>query len=423
MNARLGRAAALLIPLLLPSAASAAGGLDDSFGSGGVSYSSSPLNGSAAAGYSVSEDASGRITAAGMASDSTASPHIAVWRLTRRGEPDKAFGRGGVVCAPEVGWAWSAARDARGRLLAAGIKAVYPKPSTRAVFERWNADGTRDAAFGAAGRVEAESPYGGAVAEGGAAAAGAEGVLLAGQASDTARRMIPAVWLLKDDGTYSAATSSASVRRPTVPDGVGDARVWTLIPRAAGGWWAAGALDWRRLALWRLKPDGSPDWDFGSGGLALSDGVGRALAEDGQGGVWAAGFAYRGLGKSHREQAVLAHFAADGSTTSWTSLDAEGRLDREAFALVRAPDGRLFLGGYADEGSRPVSACVWALTADGLPDRGFGRDGVLLLPGPKDGEERIYALALDAKGRLLAAGISRDAKGRYRRAVWRFLTR
>ena len=196
-----------------------------------------------------------------------------------------------------------------------------------------------------------------------------------------------------------------------------------LIPRAEGGWWAAGSLDWRRLALWRLKADGSVDWDFASTGLALSNGVGRALAEDGSGGVWAAGFTDQGLGKDRRELAVLAHFQADGSTVSWTTLDIPGMRDREAFALVRASDGRLFLAGYADTGSRPVRACVWALKPDGTPDRRFGRGGVLLLPPIAGGEERIYALALDKEGRLLASGISSGDKGRFRRAVWRFTTR
>lgn len=423
MSGRARRAAALAALLLTPAAASARGGLDASFGRGGVAYSSSSLDGSAASGYAVLPDARGGILVAGVATDSTASPHMAVWRLLENGAPDSAYGRGGAGYSAELGWAWGGALDARGRLLAVGIKAAYGKASTRAVLERWSADGARDAGFGAGGRIEAESPFGGAIAEGGAVGTGAEGVLLAGQASDDARRMIPAVWRLKEDGSFETGVSSQSARRLTVPDGYGDARVSALIPAAAGGWWAAGGLDWRRLALWRLNADGSLDWDFGAGGLALSDGVGRALAEDGRGGVWAAGFAYRGLGKEHRELAVLAHFAADGSTTSWKALDASGLRDREAFALVRAPDGRLFAGGYADSGARPVRACVWALTPDGLPDRRFGRRGVLLLPAVPGGEERVYALALDAKGRLLAAGISRDAKGFYRRAVWRFATR
>jgi len=424
MSARARRAAALAALLLIPAAAAARGGLDVSFGDGGVAYSSSPLNGAAAVGQSVAEDASGRILVAGAATDSTASPHTAVWRLTPRGAPDAAFGRDGVAVSAEIGWAWGAALDARGRLLSAGIKAVFPKPSLRAVLERWSPEGTRDASFGSGGRAEAENPYGGVAVEGAAAGAGSAGVLLAGQAADGARRAIPTVWRLKDDGDFDGAPSTAAARRLSVPDGAAEARVSALIPRSGGGWWAAGAVDWRALALWRLKDDGSPDWDFGVGGLALSDGVGRALAEDGAGGVWAAGFAGRGLGKAHRDLAVLAHFAADGSTTSWTALSIPAdQREAEAFALARAPDGRVFVGGDADAGPRAVRGCVWALKPDGTLDARFGDGGVLLLPATPGGEERVYALALDAKGRLLAAGLSRGAKGRYRRAVWRIKTR
>jgi uncharacterized delta-60 repeat protein len=423
MSARARSAVALAALLLIPVAASASGGLDATFGDGGVAYSSSPLNGAAASGDSVAEDAAGGIVVAGVATDSTASPHITVWRLNANGRVDSAFGRGGAGTSAEIGWAWNATLDGRGRLLAAGIKSVFPKPSLRAVLERWNPDGARDAGFASGGRAEAQSPFGGFVAEGGAVATDGASILLAGQGGDDARRLIPAVWRLNSDGAFTAATSSASAVRLSTPDGTADARVSALIPRVEGGWWAAGSLDWRRLALWRLKADGSVDWDFASAGLALSDGVGRAVSEDGSGGVWVAGFADQGLGKERREFAVLAHFQADGSTVSWTTLDVPGMRDREAFALVRAVDGRLFVGGYADSGERPVRACLWALKPDGTPDLRFGRGGVLLLPLIAGGEERIYALALDAHGRLLAAGMSSDAKGRFRRAVWRFTTR
>ncbi len=419
-------AAAAFLLTLLPAAASARGGLDASFGKGGVALAWSPVGGSAAAGYGAAVDADGRVLVAGAVTDSTGTPHMAVWRFTADGAPDETYGRGGVSVSTEPGWAWGLALDARGRALTPGLKAIYGKASTRAVLERRAVDGARDADFNGGGRAEAEGPFGGFMAEGGAVAAGRDGtILLVGQAADGARRMRPAAWRLDDGGAFSAGVSSASARRLSVPEDAGDARVSALSARAAGGWWAAGALDWRRLALWRLTADGSVDWDFGAGGLALSDGVGRALAPDGADGVWAAGFAYSGVGKEHRESAVLAHFAADGSTTSWTSLPVPGLRDREAFALVRAPDGRLFAAGYADDGGLPVRACLWALRPDGRLDARFGRGGVLVLPatGPKS-EARVYALALDARGRLLAAGLSRaDPKAARRLAVWRLKTR
>lgn len=425
MNPRAAAAAFLLT--FLPAAAAARGGLlDASFGKGGVALAWSPVGGSAAAGYGAAVDADGRVLIAGAVTDSTGTPHMAVWRFSERGAPDESYGRDGVSVSTEPGWAWGLTLDARGRALTPGLKAIYGKASTRAVLERRDVDGARDPAFAGGGRAEAEGPFGGFMAEGGAAAAGRDGaILLVGQAADGARRMLPAAWRLDDGGRFEAGVSSASARRLSVPEDAGDGRVSALIARAAGGWWAAGALDWRRLALWRLKADGAPDWDFGAGGLALSDGVGRALAEDGAGGVWAAGFAYSGVAQAHRESAVLAHFAADGSTTSWTSLPVPGLRDREAFALVRAPDGRLFAAGYADDGGLPVRACLWALRADGSLDARFGRGGVLLLPSPGPrSEARVYALALDARGRLLAAGLSRaDPKAARRLAVWRVTTR
>ncbi len=413
------RAAAAALAFFWPCAAGAAARLDRSFGAGGRVLVSPPVGARAAAGYGVSADEDGLVVA-GVVVDSSGVPHMASWRFLSDGKIDFAYGRGGVSLSPEAGWAWSSALDGEGRLLAAGIKAVFGKASAAAVLERRARFGALDAGFGRGGRAEARDPFGGVVVEGGAVASDGREILLAGQASAPDRTMRPTLWRLDEAGAFEGGSSTAAARPLSVPDGVFDARVSALAPRA-GGWWAAGALDWSKLALWKLGPDGAPDWNFGAGGLALSSGVGRAVLDDGAGGAWAAGFLYQVEGKAKRERAVLAHFAADGSTVSWASLAAPG-LDREAFALARGSDGRLFLAGYADGGKFPVRACVWSRRPDGSADRRFGRDGALILPGPKDGEERVYALGVDSRGRLLAAGLSSEGPGRPRRlAVWRIL--
>jgi uncharacterized delta-60 repeat protein len=416
--------AAFALLLALPGAARARGGLDSSFGARGVVYSTSPFDG-AAAGYGVAEDAEGRVVAAGVVTDSSGTPHVAVWRFRADGTPDPGFGRGGVAISTETGWAWGLQLDARGRALIAGINAVYGKGSTRAVLERFLADGGRDPAFGGGGRVLLESPGGGVLAEGGAAAAAdpAGGAVVVGQGSDASRRMRAYAWRLRDDGSRDPALGPDGARELAGPGDAADARVFALRRLADGGWLAAGTWGWTRLALWRLARDGSPARGYGAGGVALSDGVGRSIVEDGAGGAWVAGFAYEGAGKTRQERAVLARFAADGSTTAWISLEAVGLRDREAFAVARRPDGGLLAAGYADAGRYPVRAALWALSADGEPDRRFGRGGALVLPASDGGEERIYALGLDARGRALATGLSRDASGRRRLAVWRFTAR
>lgn len=297
------------------------------------------------------------------------------------------------------------------------------------MLERYLPDGRRDPGFGAGGRVQAASPFGGAVAEAGAVAADpAGGALLGGQASDVVGRISAVLWKVDDGGRLDARFGRGGVARLAQPGESREARVSALFRLPDGSWLAAGTLDWKRLALWRVWPDGTAAADFGSGGLALADGVGRGLASDGAGGVWAAGFSYlfeKGRAIAAGERAVLSHFAAPGGGGGKTVLlEASGHKDREAFAIARAPSGGLFLAGYADAGRPPIRACVWALTPQGREDRRFGRlfnrRGVLILPNASDGgEDRLYALALDASGRLLAAGFSKDAKGRRRLAVWR----
>lgn len=418
--------AALAGILLFPAAASARGGPDRSFGARGVQISSDPAGGKAAAGYGIVEDAEKRLIVAGVATDAAGVPHFALWRFLGDGRPDADFGRGGVAVSTETGWAWSLTLDARGRAVAAGIMAVYGTPSRAAPVERFLPDGRRDPAFGAGGRVELRSPLGGSSAEGGAvAAAEGGGLVVGGEATDAGRAVHAVVWKLAEDGALDASFGTAGAVRLPQPEGSREARVSALRRLPDGGWLASGTIDWKGLALWRISAGGKIRAEFGSGGLALSDGVGRGIAEDGAGGAWVAGFSYDTSESTVAvERANLSRFALDGSTRSAAVLDADAFRDREAFALARASDGALYLAGYADAGRRPVFACVWGLTSAGAPDRRFGRRGVLVLPGSAPGgEDRLYALALDSDGRLIAAGLSRDERGRRSLAVWRVKTR
>ncbi|MCX5797246.1 MAG: hypothetical protein NTY77_17280 [Elusimicrobia bacterium] len=416
------RTAALAGLLLLPAATAAGGGPDRAFGARGVRISPDPIGGRDAAGYGIVEDSEKRLVVAGVVMDSSGVPHMALWRFRGDGRPDSAYGRGGVAVSTEAGWAWGLALDARGRAAAAGSMSAHGKPSAGAPVERFLADGRRDPSFGCGGRVVLRSPLGGPVAEAGAAALAEDGgVLVGGHAGDRTDGVRAALWRLKEDGALDTRFGTGGALLLPGPPGQAEPRVSALHRLPDGDWLAAGTFGWKELALWRVSADGKLRAGFGSGGLARSDGAGRGIADDGAGGAWVGGFSYAAAQSTATvERAVLARFAADGSTRSLAVLDAGPFRDREAFAVVRAGDGRLFLSGYADSGRRPVSACLWGLTSDGVPDRRFGRAGVLLLPGSAPGgEDRIYALTLDSEGRLIAAGLSRDADGRRSLAVWR----
>ena len=394
--------------------------LDAGFGAGGVALSTSPLGGEVAVGYGVAAGAAGRILVAGVLSDAAGIFRLAVWRLAADGAEDPSFGRGGFAASPGPDWGWAMAVDADGRILVAGISGSDWRTSPAAVLRRFLPDGRPDAGFGEGGRAAAASPLGGAMADGSAVAVDAAGgILVAGAAADSSSRTHAVAWRFLPDGRPDPRFGTGGAAVLPQPEKTETAGAWAL-RRGEDGWLAAGTIDWRDLALWKFSDAGEPVPGFGRGGLATGRGIGRGILQD-DAGIWVGGFAYVREGESVvEEQALLSRFTARGASDAGRASAGETTLSggawphRESFAIVRSTQGWLFLGGYAGDRGL-VRAAVWKLAADGR-----GTPEVLVLPNAAGGkEDRIYALALDDAGRLLAAGFSRGADGKMRRAVWR----
>src|SRR6266480_6429724 len=77
-----------------------------------------------------------------------------------------------------------------------------------------------------------------------------------------------------------------------------------------------------------------------------------------------------------------------------------------ASAMAIQPDGKIVIAGSASNGFDDDFAVV-RLNVDGSPDTGFGSGGRLLIP-VGDSEDRAYAVAIDAMGRIVLAGSATD---------------
>ena len=184
----------------------------------------------------------------------------------------------------------------------------------------------------------------------------------------------------------------------------------------------AGNLDWKQLAVWRLRPDGSEDRTFGEAGRTLTpNGMGRGLLPAEGGGLWVAGFRYAGTGeKTTREETVLTLLDTAGrpdpdfGTAGALILSREGRLSgQESFAIAEE-SGRMFLAGYTGA-EDIVRAAVWPFDRQGVQT-----GGIRELPGPETGgEDRAYALTVAEGGDAWVTGFSKDLAGRRLLALWR----
>lgn len=171
------------------------------------------------------------------------------------------------------------------------------------------------------------------------------------------------------------------------------------------------------LLLMRVGADGSLDPSFGTGGRTVSM-IGQGSAE-----ALAGGYAPDGkivvagsvVGADGRDSdIVLARYSSEGTLDAGFGQagvavhKASGGPDT-AFALTFDRAGRIVVAGQCGranlrENTRGT-ACVARVSANGEADAAFGPNGARLLP-LRDGVESLRGVAVDARGRITAAGYS-----------------
>jgi uncharacterized delta-60 repeat protein/uncharacterized repeat protein (TIGR01451 family) len=155
----------------------------------------------------------------------------------------------------------------------------------------------------------------------------------------------------------------------------------------------------------RFNADGTLDTSFNTTGFIALDVYGdrdeaHGVAVQPDGKILVAGFAE---GQTPSRDIVVLRFNPDGTVDNQFAGGA-GRFvydsgeDDEAYALVLQADGKIVIGGRTE-----FSEMVMRLTADGELDDNFN-DGVSIVR-PFRGQ-RVNALAIDSKQRILAAGDS-----------------
>jgi uncharacterized delta-60 repeat protein len=375
-----------------------AGDLDPSFGTNGKVVTD--IAGQLDEAFAVAVQADGRIVGAGRAdeSDVSALGDFALARYLPDGTLDPGFGVGGKVKLDFTGAGGddrvnALAVQADGKLVAAG-HAVDDW-----AVARFRQDGTLDPSFGAGGKVT--TALGGQIR---ALAVQADGKLVAAgvAGSDFAlARYLP-------DGTLDAGFGTGGIVRTGFP-GVFFAEAHALAVQADGKLVAAGSAGAAAFALARYNPDGTLDPGFGTGGIVTTafggffNEANALVVQEGEK-IVAAG---QNFGAT--SDFALARYRANGTLDP--SFGVGGKVTTgfagggTAAGLVVQADGRLVAGGTADagNGSGPDFALV-RYRANGSLDPSFGVGGKVTTDFGASGIDRANALAIQADGKLVAAG-------------------
>jgi uncharacterized delta-60 repeat protein len=381
---------------------------DAAFGSGGIA--TLPATGSVARGLRL--DAAGRLVWCG-----SVGGQLAVGRALATGAPDETFAEGGgatlrlSTATEATDTRWNAvATQADGKIVVAGE--ANGGGQVHAVAGRFSANGVPDATFGEAG--VALGPSG----------AQANAVVL-----DAQKRIVTAgggggafvLARLDAGGVPDAAFGIKGVARIPFPVATSSVRgAWAMAIDGAGRIVAAGGVD-GALAFIRLTPDGSPDTTFnGTGRAVISagsdssfDGV-RAMVLDASGRIVAVANAGSNF--------VIVRLNADGTPDA--SFGTGGRAASSvpagtaaAAALAIDAGGRIVVAGYTYAYEHFV---LLRYKADGSLDAGFGDAGIARATFP-GASMTAGGLVIDAAGRLVVVGSAyRDWK--YQLALARLLS-
>jgi len=345
--------------------AASGGELDPTFGGGYVTTAIGTVNDTA---NSVAVQADGRIVVAGTSNNGTDND-FAVVRYNIDGTLDTTFGTGGKVTTDIGGFDDSASSvvvQSNGLIVVAGTSLNDLSASNDFAVVRYDADGTLDATFGTGGKVTTD--IGGFDDSASSVAVYPNGrIVVAGSGStgvDVNSYDFAVVRYLADgtvDAPFGDTVASGDVDGDgivTTPIGLLADRAHSVAVQADGHIVVAGfSLGANNdFALVRYLPDGNPDLGFGTAGIVTTP---------------------IGLGADF------------------------------AYSVVVQADGRIVAAGYSRNIANNNDFAVVRYLPNGDPDPGFGGgDGKVTTPIGSASNDIAYTVAVQADGRIIAAGSS-----------------
>jgi uncharacterized delta-60 repeat protein len=345
----------------------------------------------------------GQIVAAGVTGTGS-TQDFALARYNTGGALDANFGTAGAVATDFAGGsdaAWAVAIQPDGKIVAAGVA------DGDFALARYHADGSLDLRFGIGGKITVDL---GGDDKVNALAFQPDGKIVTVGVADTIDFAL-ARW--NADGTLDATFANQGSVRTGFSSSSGSAFAVTVqldgMIVAAG---YAGAFPGRQFALVRYNVDGSPDASFGAAGKVTSafskSAEAHFLAVQPDGKIIVQGFVDNGSSRD----AVSARYNADGSLDSSFGIDGLVVTDfggrNFASAVTMQLDGRVVVAGF-DDFPPYYDFALARYEADGQIDVTFGRDGRILTEF--GGNSWINALAIQADGKIVAAGYVRSPSG------------
>jgi uncharacterized delta-60 repeat protein len=394
------------------------GGLDPSFGIGGVVLAPpiGALHASNGRAQAVIRQSDGKLVAAGVTSTMTSIEAGALVRVNVNGSRDTSFGSGGYVATATGSGNTSfeaLLQQADGKLVVAGY--LDSAVDADFIIARYDANGVLDPSF-ATGGIQRTS-FGASFDRAYGIAQQSDGKLIVvGVTYNGVANTDLALARYNSDGSLDASFDGDGLR--TINLGGTDSLA-AVIVQSDGKIVAAGTKNSTNVysvAVIRLLDDGAFDTTFSGDGLVTTtitgatDGA-RALLQQADGKLVVAGGGLLNRNGGQGKAFHVLRFNADGSSDS--SFDGDGRVQTTigsnfttAAAVAQQPDGKLVVAGEENTTANRRFA-VARYNSDGSLDPTFDADGKLSL-ALVGNESAAHGVTVQPDGRIVLTGEVRN---------------
>jgi len=395
----------LYLPIVLRNYVwSVTGALDPSFDYDGKLVTD--FSGGDDTGQAVALQTDGKIVVAGWAYGAT--PDFAVARYNPDGSLDTGFDGDGKVVTDFAGgndYGKAVVLQADGKIVVAGGTAGA---TDEFALVRYNPDGSLDTGFDGDGRVVTD--FAGGNDYGNAVALQADGKIVVAGYTEGATLDF-AVARYNPDGSLDTGFDGDG--KLVTDFSGGDDLSYAVVLQADGKIVVAGytvSATWD-FAVARYNPDGSLDMGFDGDGKVATDydggtDYGKAVVLQADGKIVLAGITY-----SATADFAVARYNPDGSLD--TGFDGDGRVvtdfaggDDRGYAIALQADGKIVMAGSAYGAT--LDFAVARYNPDGSLDTTFDGDGKLVTDFA-GGDDWGYAVALQADGKIVVAGYAESA--------------
>jgi uncharacterized delta-60 repeat protein len=392
------------------------GDLDPTFGDGGLATTDLP--GLQATGVnSVAVQPDGRILVAGDGLGSgRVEYHFGLARFNRDGSLDNSFGTGGKVTTTFPLWyearPFGMALQSDGRIIVAGLVAdgSLKFPQVQIALARYNSDGSLDGSFGAGGLVTTAFPGQQATSATSVALQADGRIVVSGRTHNPTEAERVALARYDSEGHLDPSFGTGGLVSTSV-FGSSMAFTTSVTVQEDGHIVFAGANDVggpSRLVLARYNGDGSLDGSFGTGGVVTTDVSGPgssvsrvAVQPDGR--IVVAGGQFV-LARYDRGGNLDGSFGTDGLVFTDFGLSYPSAGD-----LVLQENGRIVVAGRVGLSDSQIALARYE--SDGSLDSSFGRAGLVTTAFPGYSRVGAQSVALQADGRIVAAGFASASTG------------